>query len=113
MKAVHDKIEGPFAIEEDLALYGMVTGGATLRRGVKLILHGTIAGDLTLEPGARAIIHGTVAGRICNEGGRAEMIPEHAAERRHEALAGALLVPIGDSAGDRCVCDRLEEAEEP
>ena len=39
MKAVHDKIEGPFAIEEDLALYGMVTGGATLRRGVKLILH--------------------------------------------------------------------------
>ena len=51
----------------------MVTGGATLRSGVKLILHGTIAGDLTLEPGARAIIHGTVAGRICNEGGRAEI----------------------------------------
>src|SRR3546814_13985243 len=73
MKAVHDKIEGPFAIEEDLALYGMVIGSATLRSGIKLILHGTIAGDLILEPGARAIIHGTVAGRICNEGGRAEI----------------------------------------
>src|SRR3546814_17916130 len=72
MKAVHDKIEGPFAIEEDLALYGMVIGSATLRSGIKLILHGTIAGDLILEPGARAIIHGTVAGRICNPGGRAE-----------------------------------------
>lgn len=24
MRAVHDKIEGPFAIEEDIALYGMV-----------------------------------------------------------------------------------------
>ena len=54
MKAVHDKIEGPFAIEEDLALYGMVIGSATLRSGIKLILHGTIAGDLILEPGARA-----------------------------------------------------------
>ena len=74
MKAVHDKIEGPFAIEEDLALYGMVIGSATLRSGIKLILHGTIAGDLILEPGARAIIHGTVAGRICNEGGRAENV---------------------------------------
>ena len=73
MKAVHDKIEGQFAIEEDLALYGMVIGSATLRSGIKLILHGTIAGDLTLESGARAIIHGTVAGRICNEGGRAEI----------------------------------------
>src|SRR3546814_16325568 len=73
MKAVHDKIEGPFAIEEDLALYGMVIGSATLRRGIKLILHGTIARDLILEPGARAIIHGTVAGRICTEGGRAEI----------------------------------------
>lgn len=73
MKAVHDKIEGPFAIGEDLAVYGLITGGATLQGGVKLILHGTIAGDLIVEPGSRAIIHGTVAGRVRNEGGRAEI----------------------------------------
>src|SRR3546814_19734742 len=74
MKAVHDKIEVPFAIEEDLALYGMVIGSVTLRSGIKLILHGTIDGDLILETGERAIIHGTVAGRICNEGGRAGIL---------------------------------------
>jgi len=56
MKAVHEKIEGPFAIEEDIALYGMITGDATLRRGVRFILHGTIAGNLTIERGARAIV---------------------------------------------------------
>jgi hypothetical protein len=63
MKAVHEKIEGPFAIEEDIALYGMIAGDATLRRGVRFILHGTIA----------AIVHGTVAGRIYNDGGRVEL----------------------------------------
>lgn len=73
MRAEHGKIEGPFAIEEDIVLYGMVAGDATLHRGIRFILHGTIAGDLTIEPSARAIIHSTVAGRICNEGGRAEV----------------------------------------
>lgn len=73
MRAVHENIDGPFGIDEDLAVYGLVTVGATLRAGFKLILHGTIAGDLTIEPGARAIIHGTVAGRVRNEGGRAEI----------------------------------------
>src|SRR3546814_12884045 len=73
MRAVHDKIEGPFAIEENIALYGMVAGDATLHRGIRFILHGTITGNLTIETGARAIIHGTVAGRIYNEGGRVEI----------------------------------------
>ncbi len=73
MRAVHNKIEGPYAIAEDLAVYGLITAGATLCSGVKLILHGTIAGNLIIEPGARAIVHGTVAGCICNDGGRAEI----------------------------------------
>ncbi|MCZ4344134.1 hypothetical protein O4H52_21215 [Sphingomonadaceae bacterium G21617-S1] len=73
MRAVHENIEGPCEIDEDLAVYGLVTAGATLRSGVRLILHGTIAGNLTIETGARAIIHGTVAGRIHNEGGRVEI----------------------------------------
>src|SRR3546814_2043164 len=67
MRAVHDKIEGPFAIEENIALYGMVAGDATLHRGIRFILHGTITGNLTIETGARAIIHGTVAGRRSEE----------------------------------------------
>lgn len=73
MKAIHDSIDGPFAIEEDIALYGTITGAATLRSGFRLILHGTIAGSLTVERGSRAIIHGTVAGRIFNDGGRVDL----------------------------------------
>src|SRR3546814_15286130 len=73
MRAVHDKIEGPFAIEENIALYDMVAGDATLHRGIRFILHGTITGNLTIEPGARAIIPGTVAGRIYNKGGPVEI----------------------------------------
>lgn len=73
MRAVHENIEGPFAIEEDIALYGTIAGDATLREGRRFILHGTIMGSLTIEPKARAIVHGTVAGRIINEGGRVEL----------------------------------------
>lgn len=73
MRAIHDRIKGPLTIDEDLAIYGMVTKGATLAGGRKLVLHGTIAGDLIIERGARAIIHGTVAGRVQNKGGRAEI----------------------------------------
>ncbi|SES07075.1 hypothetical protein [Sphingobium sp. YR768] len=73
MKAVHENLNGPFDIEEDIALYGVVTGSATLCRRTRLILHGTIAGDLKVEKGAHAILRGTVAGRIYNDGGKVEL----------------------------------------
>ena len=73
MRAVHETIEGPCTIAEDIALYGTVQGDATLRPGARFILHGTIMGNLIIEPGARAIIHGSVAGRITNNGGRVEL----------------------------------------
>jgi hypothetical protein len=73
MKAVHDKIDGPYAITENLALYGTIAGTAMLCSGVRLVLHGTIAGDLIIERGARAFIYGTVTGRVCNDGGRVEI----------------------------------------
>lgn len=73
MKAVHENLDGPFEIEEDIALYGTVTGGATLCGGSRLILHGTIAGDLKVEKGAHAILRGTVAGRVYSEGGKVEL----------------------------------------
>ncbi len=73
MKAVHGNIEGPLALDEDIALYGRISGGATVRSGKRFILHGTIAGDLRVEKDARAIVRGTVAGRIYNDGGRVEL----------------------------------------
>ncbi|WP_257558150.1 hypothetical protein [Sphingobium sp. CFD-2] len=73
MRVVHETLEGPYRIEEDIALYGLIAGDAILCRGARLLLHGTIAGNLTVETGARAVLHGTVAGRITNDGGRIEL----------------------------------------
>lgn len=73
VKAVHNSIDGPYVIEEDIALYGTINGGATVQSGRRFILHGTIVGDLKVERGARAILHGTVAGRVYNDGGRVEL----------------------------------------
>jgi hypothetical protein len=73
VKAVHNNIDGPYVIEEDIALYGTISGGATLAGGRHFILRGTIVGDFTVEKGAHAILHGTVAGRVYNDGGRVEL----------------------------------------
>jgi cytoskeletal protein CcmA (bactofilin family) len=73
VKAVHNNIDGPYVIEEDIALYGTITGDATLAGGRRFILRGTIVGDFTVERGAHAILHGTVAGRVYNDGGRVEL----------------------------------------
>ena len=73
MRKLDGKIEGPFSIDEDLAMHGMITVSALVRSGVKFILHGMITGDLTVEPGARVIIHGAVNGVVINDGGRVEI----------------------------------------
>lgn len=73
MRALHGRLDGPCRIEEDLAVYGMVTGNAQVVGGSRLILHGTVAGDLIIERGASASIHGTVTGWVRNMGGKAEI----------------------------------------
>lgn len=88
MKAIHENLEGPMEIQEDMALYGIVTGGATLCSGRRLILHGTIAGDLKVQKGARAIVRGTVASRIYNDGARVELfgMTDAIANASHDAV---------------------------
>jgi len=80
MRAVHENIDGPFAIEEDIALYG------------------TIAGDFIIEPGARAIIHGTVAARV-NEGGRAEIFGMVDAVENLSPDAASIIDPVAHVRG--------------
>src|SRR3546814_17497884 len=99
MRAVHDKIEGPFAIEENIALYGMVAGDATLHRGIRFILHGTITGNLTIETGARAIIPVPVAGRIDNDGSRVEILGIADAVPTRSTAAITILQPPPHSRG--------------
>ncbi|MFC0687563.1 hypothetical protein [Novosphingobium clariflavum] len=80
MKAVHDSIESPFAIGEDMALYGTFTGDATLESGVRFILHGTIAGRI-YNKGGRVEIFG-MAGAVENLSRHAETIIDPGAHVR-------------------------------
>lgn len=67
------KIEGPFTIDRDLTIHGMVVGRTTVRSGCKLVLHGMVTSDLVIEPGAYAMVHGTVNGTVINNGGNVEI----------------------------------------
>jgi hypothetical protein len=68
MKQLQGKTEGPVSIEEDTTLHGIITIGATVRKGAVFKIHGMITGDLTVEDGAEAIVHGMVNGTILNSG---------------------------------------------
>lgn len=67
------KIEGPFAIDRDLTIHGMVAGHATVRSGCRLVLNGMVTSDLIIEPGAHATVHGMVNGTVINQGGHVEI----------------------------------------
>ena len=73
MRQLYGKIEGPFLIDKDLEMHGMITVSALVRGGVRFILLGMVTGDLTVERGACAIIHGTVNGVVINHGGHVEI----------------------------------------
>ena len=68
MRDLQGKIDGPFSVDEDSALRGMITVEAIVRRGVVFHIHGMITGDLTIEDGASAIVHGMVNGTVRNYG---------------------------------------------
>jgi cytoskeletal protein CcmA (bactofilin family) len=70
---ITDKIEGPFVIDRDMRVHGIITVSAIVEEGIILHLHGMITGDLTVKPGATAILHGMVNGTVNNEGGEVEI----------------------------------------
>lgn len=101
MRAVNDKIEGPLLIDEDLAVHGMITAGAVVRTGRKLVLHGMITGDLVIEPKARVIIHGMVNGVVINDGGRVEIFGTVDAVADRSADAVTIIDPVAHVKGRR------------
>jgi len=68
METLHGKTDGPFVVDRDLALHGMVTVSASVKDGCTFIVHGMVTGDLLVEPGGRAVIHGMVNGAVINHG---------------------------------------------
>lgn len=73
MEAHGGKIEGPFTVDRDLTIHGMIAGHATVRSGCKLVLHGMVTSDLLVEPDAHATVHGKVNGTVINQGGLVEI----------------------------------------
>ena len=68
MQILEGKIEGPFAVEEDSELVGMITVAAVVRSGSTLMVRGMITGNLTVEKGGEVIVRGMVNGTIRNFG---------------------------------------------
>jgi cytoskeletal protein CcmA (bactofilin family) len=88
-------------IDEDLTVRGMITVGAVLRSGVKLVLYGMITGDLVVEAKARAIIHGMVNGVVYNDGGRIEIFGSVDAVVDRSAEAVTIVDPAAHVKGRR------------
>ena len=101
MRKLDGKIEGPFCIEEDTAMHGMITVGAVVRGGVKLVLHGMVTGDLMVESNARVVIHGMVNGVVINDGGRVEIFGtvDAVADRSPDAIT--IIDPVAHVRGRR------------
>ena len=68
MKAIHDKINGPFIFDRDTELFGMIAGDATVESGATLFLKGMITGNLLVRRGAVAVVDGMVNGLVTNAG---------------------------------------------
>lgn len=73
MEIIRDKIEGPFIIDRDMRVHGMITVEATVEAGCTLYLHGMVTGNLIVKAGATAIVNGMVNGTVQNEGGQVEI----------------------------------------
>ena len=68
MQEIRHKIEGPYHIEQDTILKGMVTGDLIIDDGVHLDLRGMVTGNLIAKAESYIDIHGMVVGTVINEG---------------------------------------------
>ena len=68
MQEIRNKIEGPYYIEQDTILKGMVTGNLIIDGGVHLDLRGMVTGNLIAKAGSYIDIYGRIVGTVINEG---------------------------------------------
>ena len=68
MQEIRHKIEGPYHIEQDTILKGMVTGNLIIDGGIHLDLRGMVTGNLIAKAGSYIDIRGMVVGTVINEG---------------------------------------------
>ena len=66
MQIIRDKIEGPFIIDRDMRVNGMITVEATVEAGSTLYLHGMVNGTVRNE-GGQVEIYGK-ADRVADTG---------------------------------------------
>lgn len=68
MLEIHEKVTGPYTVEEDTALHGQINGTVTVPAMQHLYVHGQINGDLRIEAKAIVQVYGQVNGDVHNAG---------------------------------------------
>jgi len=68
MQEIRHKIEGPYRIEQDTILTGMVAGSLIIDGKAHLNLRGMVTGNLIAKAGSYIDIYGMVVGTVINEG---------------------------------------------
>lgn len=88
--------------DDHLALYGTVTGSASVGRRGWLLLYGTVIGDVIVEAGGTANLVGTVGGHVINRGGQVTVAGAVGGDVRHEAgqtmIAASAIIAHGRTA---------------
>ncbi len=97
MRNIRDKIEGPYLIDEDTVLEGMVIQTLTIDSGINFELRGMVTGNLIVRAGSTVDIYGTVIGTVINEGakitihGMVGKITDHDENFRTQITSGAVV----------------------
>ena len=73
MRSENGQIEGDLYLDDELQLYGQVTGKTVVEHGGVLHLFGRCTHGLIVKAGGKAVIHGMVSGSVRNEGGYLEV----------------------------------------
>lgn len=68
MLKIKDKILGPYHLQEDALITGMVVGDLIAEGGIQLDLRGMVTGNLIANVESNIEIYGMVVGTVINQG---------------------------------------------
>ena len=96
MRDLTAKIDHDITVDQDLVLYGMLTGRATVLSGAHFDVRGMVTGEIVLERGGRVSLYGMLTGTLLNRDGRVDVYGMVTGEYREDS-PDAELVLHGDA----------------
>lgn len=70
MQSTLPMIMGDHRFSDNCVFDGMISGTATVAKGIEIGLRGMVAGDLVIEAGAVVNLTGMIGGDVINNGGK-------------------------------------------